>query len=61
MKKTLGHFLAAEDGVSSIEYALLAGLIALSIVVTAGVLGTNLNVVFGYVKSGLATVVNPAG
>lgn len=57
----LEQFLCAEDGVSSIEYALLAGLIALSIVVTAGVLGTNLNVVLGYVKSGLATVVNPAG
>lgn len=54
-------FLQEEDGASSIEYALLAGLIALAIVVSAGLIGTNLNTVYGYVKDGLATVVNPAG
>lgn len=56
----LEQFLHEEDGVSSIEYALLAGLIALAIVVSAGLIGTNLNTVYGYVSAGLATVVNPA-
>ena len=53
-------FLQEKDGVSAIEYALLAGLIALAIVISAGLIGTNLNTVYGYVRDGLATVVNPA-
>jgi len=37
------RFFKEEDGISSLEYALIAILIAVAIVVGAGLLGTNLN------------------
>ncbi len=37
------RFFKEEDGISSLEYALIAILIAVAIVVGAGALGTNLN------------------
>jgi pilus assembly protein Flp/PilA len=50
MKNAIQQFLREEDGVSAIEYGLLAGLIAVAIVTTVGLIGTNLKRVFGYVK-----------
>ena len=55
------HFLRDEDGAAAIEYGLLAGLIAVAIIATVTTLGTNLNLVFGYVKTALGGVTNPAG
>jgi pilus assembly protein Flp/PilA len=55
------HFLREEDGAAAIEYGLLAGLIAVAIIATVTTLGTNLNTVFGYVKTALGGVANPAG
>jgi pilus assembly protein Flp/PilA len=37
------NFLREEDGVTAIEYALLASLIGVGIIVGAGTLGTNIS------------------
>jgi pilus assembly protein Flp/PilA len=50
-------FIRDENGATAIEYALLAGLIALAIAVGAGALGTALNTKFNT----LATQVTNAG
>jgi pilus assembly protein Flp/PilA len=41
-----GNFLRDEEGVTAIEYGLIAVLIALAIIVGAGALGTQLNTTF---------------
>lgn len=49
MKKFVAQaarFVRDEDGISAIEYALLASLIALAIVGTVGTLGTTLSTIF---------------
>jgi pilus assembly protein Flp/PilA len=43
MKKLIKRFLTEEDGVTAIEYGLLAALIAVVIIVGAGLVGTSLN------------------
>jgi pilus assembly protein Flp/PilA len=43
------RFLKEEDGVTAIEYGLIAALIAIAIVVTVRLVGTQLNVVFNSV------------
>ena len=48
------HFLREEDGVTAIEYGLLAALVAVAIVVGAGLLGTALNDLFGDIAGCLA-------
>lgn len=40
------RFLKDEEGVTAIEYGLIAALIAVAIIVGAGTLGTNLNTLF---------------
>ncbi|CAE6712948.1 Flp family type IVb pilin [Paraburkholderia domus] len=40
------RFVRDEDGISAIEYGLLAALIALAIVGAVGTLGTNLSTIF---------------
>ena len=39
-------FLRDEDGAAAIEYGLIAALIAVAIILGAGLLGTNLNALF---------------
>jgi pilus assembly protein Flp/PilA len=46
MNKLVKHFLKSEDGVTALEYGLIAGVIALAIAATIGSLGTQLNSVF---------------
>ena len=45
MKKLIS-FLKEEDGVTAIEYGLIAALIAVAIIVAAGTVGTNLDTLF---------------
>jgi pilus assembly protein Flp/PilA len=45
------RFIRSDSGVSAIEYALLAGLIAVVIVVSVGTAGTELVALFTYVKT----------
>ena len=51
MKSPLLRFIRSDSGVSAIEYALLAGLIAVVIVVSVGTAGTQLVALFTYVKT----------
>jgi pilus assembly protein Flp/PilA len=49
------RFFKEEDGISSLEYALIAILIAVAIVVGAGLLGTNLNQKFTDIANWLSS------
>jgi pilus assembly protein Flp/PilA len=60
MKNVIQKFLREEDGVAAIEYGLLAGLIAVAIVVTVTALGTRLSAIFTIITNALAGVVAPA-
>lgn len=46
MTKLISSFVSREDGVTAIEYALIAALIAVVIIGGATLLGTNLNTLF---------------
>ena len=50
----LKGFAQDRSGVTAIEYGLIAGLVAVAIVVAITLVGTNLNLVFGSVSSKLA-------
>ena len=45
------RFVKDEEGVTAIEYGLLAALIALAIIIGATALGTNLNGLFTYIAN----------
>ena len=47
------NFLREEDGVTAIEYGLIAALIAVAIVTAVTAVGTNLGTVFTYVSTKL--------
>ena len=49
------NFFKNESGASAVEYGLLVTLIALAIIVGAGLLGTNLNALFNNAAGQLAT------
>jgi pilus assembly protein Flp/PilA len=54
-KKVAGWLsIESERGVTAIEYGLLASLVALAIIVGAGLLGTNLNGLFNYIGGKVA-------
>ena len=48
---TTRNFLRDEEGVTMIEYGLIAALIALAVVVTVIAIGTNLNSLFTRIKA----------
>lgn len=47
------NFLRDEDGVTAIEYGLIAALIAVVIITAVTLVGTDLNVVFGKIATAL--------
>lgn len=51
----LKRFLKDEDGVTAIEYGLIAALIAVAIIVAVTLIGTNLNNIFNYIAGELTT------
>ncbi|MBS0012538.1 MAG: Flp family type IVb pilin [Desulfobacterales bacterium] len=53
MKKAIMNFLRDEEGVTAIEYGLIAALIALAIIVTVGLVGGQLDAVFERVRVAL--------
>jgi pilus assembly protein Flp/PilA len=53
--RSIRRFLKDEEGANGVEYALLAGLIAIAFVVGASLLGTNLNTFFNNVALCIAT------
>lgn len=56
MIRMMKKFWKDEDGVTAIEYGLMAALVALAITVGAGLLGTNLNTLFNDVAEFLGGV-----
>ena len=55
--KRLISFLKDEEGANAIEYGLIAALIAVGIIVGAGLVGTNLNKLFNDVGGKVAVIV----
>jgi pilus assembly protein Flp/PilA len=47
------QFMSNEEGVTAIEYGLIAALIAVAIIVGAGLVGTNLNKLFSDIAAKL--------
>lgn len=54
------RFLCDEEGVTAIEYGLIAALIAVVIIVAAGAVGTNLEAVFQFIADKLGDAVPAA-
>ncbi|KAF3998820.1 Flp family type IVb pilin [Glaciimonas immobilis] len=59
MKTKLLKFLREEDGVTAIEYGLLAGLVAVAIIAGAGLLGTDLGLALSKIAGKVSTAVGP--
>lgn len=57
MTNIITRFWNDEEGATAIEYGLIAGLIAVAIIVGATALGTSLNEVFCKVATSLSTAV----
>jgi pilus assembly protein Flp/PilA len=55
MKKMIKRFLMEEDGVTAIEYGLIAGLVAVVIIIALTTVGSGLNSIFGTVSTELET------
>jgi pilus assembly protein Flp/PilA len=51
----ISRFVSDEEGVTAIEYGLIAALIAVVIIVAVSAVGTNLSNVFQYVADHLVT------
>lgn len=60
MKQLIKRFLTEEDGVTAIEYGLIAALIAVVIIVAVGLVGTGLEGVFTEVEGELNGAVGGA-
>lgn len=56
MNAKLMKFLRDEDGVTAIEYGLIAGLVAIAIILALTTLGTDLSGLFGRISGKLSTV-----
>lgn len=54
MLEMLKQFIRDEEGVTAIEYGLLASLIAVAIILGAGTLGNNLNLLFNAIAQCVA-------
>lgn len=50
------RFFKEEEGVTAIEYGLIAALIAIAIIVAVGLVGTNLNTLFQTVADTLGSL-----
>ena len=57
MTKLIKSFAKDEEGVTAIEYGLIAALIAVAIIIAAGTVGTNLSAVFDYIATKLGDAI----
>lgn len=53
LSTSITRFLKNEEGVTAIEYGLIAALIAVVIITAVALVGTNLNAVFQYIAGKL--------
>lgn len=58
MTQFMKKFWQEEEGVTAIEYGLIAALIAVVIIAAVGFVGTNLNAVFTRIANALSTALN---
>ena len=58
---TLKRFIKDESGATAIEYGLIAALIAVGIIVAAGILGDNLSTLFTDIGTALGDAADGAG
>jgi pilus assembly protein Flp/PilA len=56
MKNALTKFLQEEDGATAIEYGLIAGLIAVVIIVALTSIGTNLDRIYNLIVTALIAI-----
>jgi pilus assembly protein Flp/PilA len=56
IKNAVGAFLREEDGVTMVEYALIAGLISVACVIILGQVGTDVNTIFTTIEGKLSSV-----
>lgn len=56
MHENLMKFLRDEDGVTAIEYGLIAGLIAVAIIAGTQVIGTDLSTIFNAIGTKLSAI-----
>jgi pilus assembly protein Flp/PilA len=54
-REWMNNLIHKEDGVTAIEYGLIAALIAVAIIVTVTTVGTDLNTIFTNISKGLQT------
>lgn len=59
MKKLIGKLRRNEEGVTAIEYGLIAALIAVVLIAALTTLGTSLSAKFGAVASAVSGTANP--
>ena len=59
MKNLIRRFAKCESGATAIEYSLLAALISVAIIATAGPVGDAINAVFTNVETELTTAATP--
>ena len=57
----IARFISEEDGVTLVEYGLIAALISIVVLVALTNIGTNLNVAFVRICNALATAVGAGG
>lgn len=55
LTNNLKHFMQDEEGVTAIEYGLIAALIAVVIIGSVTTVGNNLNAVFTFIATALST------
>ncbi|MEK6348331.1 MAG: Flp family type IVb pilin [Burkholderia sp.] len=53
MNALINRFLKEEDGVTAVEYGLIAGLMAVALVTGVGILSGGLQQAFNYIKAQL--------
>lgn len=57
MLEMMKRFVRDEEGVTAIEYGLIAALIAVVIIASAGLVGTNLDAVFDHIATTLGAAI----
>lgn len=55
MTAIFARFARAESGATAVEYGLIASLIAVAIIASAALIGTNINAIFATVASHIGT------
>ena len=57
----ISSFFKREDGASAIEYAIIAGLIAIAMIAGAGLIGDNIKLIFDQIATALGAAATGAG